>query len=66
LNSNFSPSLGVFLRLCDKDLGDTPEQKAFKAQCEAMAKNWGLPKPSNPEIRKAEIAKMKQVLIPSS
>ena len=59
--SDFAPSLPKFLAYCVKDSGDTPEHKAFKAQCEAMAKNRGLPKPSNPDIRKAEIAKMKQL-----
>ena len=59
--SPFVPRLPQFLGYCDDGL--TQEQRAFNARCKEMANVLSLPRPEpNPEIRKAAILEIKQIL----
>jgi hypothetical protein len=59
--SQFVPRLPQFLGYCDDGL--TQEQRIFNARCKEGEALLRLPKPEpNPDVRKAEILKMKQLL----
>lgn len=60
-DSPFVPRLPQFLSYCRNEM--TAEQRAFARQLRQTREILALPRPeSNPEIRKAEILKMKQLL----
>jgi hypothetical protein len=59
--SQYVPRLPQFLSYCDDGL--TAEQKAFNARCKEQEAILKLPRPEpDPQIRKAEILKMKKLL----
>ena len=59
--SPFVPRLPQFLGYCN--VGLTQEQRAFNARCKESEMLSRLPRPEpNPEIRKAAILEMKQIL----
>ena len=59
--SPFVPRLPQFLSYCDD--GMTAEQKAFYERCKEQEAILKLPRPAaNPQIRKAAILEMKQIL----
>lgn len=59
--SPFVPRLPQFLSYCRDEM--TAEQRAFARQLRQTREILALPRPeSNPEIRKTEILKMKQLL----
>lgn len=61
--AKYVPNLATFLGMCELVDDRTPEQRAFDARVKENSKMLALPKPPpNPEIRKAEIAKMKAAL----
>lgn len=60
--AKYAPNLATFLGMCELVDDRTPEQRAFDARCKEFEAARALPKLSNPEIRKAEIAKMEQIM----
>lgn len=60
--AKYAPNLSVFLGMCELVDDRTPEQRAFDARRKEFEAARAFLKLSNPEIRKAEILKMKQMM----